>query len=107
MRQMVPNDRLFLRVQHLSRICADAICCYNQKPVIDFLTIRFTEELIYIGLCYLVVRGIALCLNSPSALVFVLEDKINAAIPTPLPRVVVPQPDVIYLGCPLRIVLQK
>src|SRR5689334_1568904 len=60
---------------------------------------------IYIQLSYFVVRIIALCLNSPSPLVFVLEDQINAAIPTPSTRIVFPQPDFIYLSCPLGIVL--
>ena len=60
-----------------------------------------------LDLSYLVVWGIAFRLNCPNPFIFVFEHKVNTAIPTPLPRIVVPQPDFIYLGCPLRIVLQK
>ena len=36
-----------------------------------------------------------------------LKDKINTAIPTPLPRIVLPQPDLVDLSCPFGIVRQK
>jgi hypothetical protein len=53
------------------------------------------------------VTVIKLPLNSPGSLSFVLKDKIDTAISTPLPWIFLPQPDFIYLGCPLGIVLQK
>src|SRR4029077_15522134 len=85
MRQMIPNDGLFLRVQHLSRICADTICRYDQKSV--------TQEPINVRLCYFVAWGIAFSLNSPDASGFISKDKIDTAIPTPSTRIVFPQPD--------------
>jgi hypothetical protein len=88
--QKIPNDWLFLTIKNFPRICPKTIRCRNQKPMVNMLAIAFAQKLINICLGYFIVRGIAFRLNSPNLFVFVPKNKIDAFVPTPLLRVVVP-----------------
>lgn len=64
------------------------------------LRFELAEEPINVALRNLICRVIALGLNGIGRAVFVLKDKIDAAVSAPAPWIVVPQPDLVDLSGP-------
>ena len=97
------GNGLFLTRAHLLGVGSHLVGGCDEKPSGDGLAAAFTYKSIYVRLIDLIFLVVALCLNSPGLPVPVLENEIDALIGSPAVRPFIPQPNLLDLGFPLRV----